>query len=55
MPLTYNISYGFAFAFLIYPITMIAAGRKKELNPVVIALFFVFIVTLYVLNVLPSK
>ena len=55
MPLTYNISYGFAFAFLIYPITMIAAGRKKELNPVVIALFFVFIVMLYVLNVLPSK
>ena len=55
MPLTYNISYGFAFAFLIYPITMIAAGRKKELNPVVIALFFVFVVMLYVLNVLPSK
>lgn len=55
MPLTYNISYGFAFAFLIYPITMIASGRKKELNPVVIALFFVFIVMLYVLNVLPSK
>jgi adenine/guanine/hypoxanthine permease len=34
---------------------MIAAGRKKELNPVVISLFFVFIVMLYVLNVLPSK
>lgn len=55
MPLTYNISYGFAFAFLVYPLTMIAAGRRKELNPVVITLFFVFIVMLYVLNILPSK
>jgi len=52
MPLTYNISYGIAFGFLIYPITMIAAGRRKEINPIMIALFFVFVLLLYVLNIL---
>lgn len=52
MPLTYNISYGIAFGFLIYPITMIAAGRRKEVNPIMIALFFVFVLLLYVLNIL---
>lgn len=55
MPLTYNISYGIAFGFLVYPVTMIAAGRRKELNPIVITLFFVFIIMLYILNVLPHN
>lgn len=55
MPLTSNISYGIAFGFLVYPITMIAAGRRKELNPVVIVLFFIFIAMLYVLNILPHN
>ena len=32
MPLTFNISYGIAFGFIFYPLVMIAAGRRKELN-----------------------
>jgi AGZA family xanthine/uracil permease-like MFS transporter len=31
---------------------MIAAGRRKEINPIMIALFFVFVLLLYVLNIL---
>lgn len=54
MPLTYNISYGIAFGFIAYPITMIAAGRHKEVNPVMYILFFVFLLLLYVINVLPK-
>lgn len=54
MPLTYNISYGFAFGFLTYPLMMIACGRRKDVNVVMWSLFVVFIVMLYVLNVLPS-
>lgn len=53
MPLTYNISYGIAFGFLTYPIMMVAAGRRKEVNGVMWAMFVVFLVLLYILNVLP--
>jgi Permeases len=53
MPLTYNISYGIAFGFLAYPLTMLAAGRRKEINPIMYILFFVFIVLLYTINILP--
>lgn len=52
MPLTYNISYGIAFGFVLYPITMMAAGRRKEIGPVMYILFFVFLFLLYVLNIL---
>ncbi len=54
MPLTYNISYGIAFGFLAYPLTMIAAGRRKEINPIMYILFFVFIGLIYIINILPS-
>jgi len=32
MPLTYNISYGIEFGFILYPLTMTVAGRRKEIN-----------------------
>ncbi|WP_368669258.1 NCS2 family permease [Limosilactobacillus kribbianus] len=54
MPLTYNISYGIAFGFLTYPILMTAAGRRKEVNGIMWTMLFVFIVLLYVLNILPK-
>ncbi|WP_125568540.1 NCS2 family permease [Companilactobacillus insicii] len=54
MPLTYNISYGIAFGFLAYPLTMLAAGRRKEINPIMYILFVVFIVLLYTINILPK-
>lgn len=54
MPLTYNISYGLAFGFLTSPLMLIAAGKKKEVNGIMWGLFIVFIVMLYILNVLPT-
>lgn len=54
MPLTYNISYGLAFGFLTSPLMLIAAGKKKEVNGVMWGLFVVFIIMLYILNVLPT-
>lgn len=54
MPLTYNISYGIAFGFLTYPILMAAAGRRKEVNGIMWAMLVVFLVLLYVLNILPK-
>ena len=50
MPLTYNVSYGIAFGFLTYPILMVAAGRKKEVNPLVWVMFVLFLALLYTLN-----
>lgn len=54
MPLTYNISYGIAFGFLTYPILMTAAGRRKEVNWIMWAMLVVFVVLLYILNILPK-
>ena len=54
MPLTYNIAYGIAFGFLVYPVTMLAAGRRKEIHPAMYALFVVFVILLYVINILPK-
>ena len=54
MPLTYNISYGLAFGFLTSPLMLIAAGKRKEVNGVMWGLFIVFIIMLYILNVLPT-
>ncbi|WP_353948480.1 NCS2 family permease [Sporolactobacillus sp. Y61] len=51
MPLTYSISDGIALGFIVYPITMIAAGRGKEVHPIVYGLFFVFIIFFWVLNI----
>ena len=53
MPLTYNISYGIAFGFILSPLTRTVAGRRKEINWIMWTLLFVFILMLYVLNVLP--
>lgn len=50
MPLTYNISYGIAFGFLTYPLLMVASGKAKKVHPVMYALFFVFVLLLYILN-----
>ncbi|MCQ2557369.1 MAG: NCS2 family permease [Ligilactobacillus sp.] len=52
MPLTYNISYGIAFGFLTYPLLMLAAGRRKEINPLVWVMFILFLALLYTLNIL---
>lgn len=50
MPLTYSISDGIALGFILYPITMITAGRKKEIHPIMYLLFFVFIGFMFILN-----
>lgn len=50
MPLTYSISDGIALGFVLYPITMIAAKRGKEVHPLMYALFFIFLVFLWILT-----
>lgn len=52
MPLTFNISYGIAFGFLFYPLVMIAAGRKKELNGIIWLMFVLFLMLLWTLTML---
>ena len=52
MPLTFNSSYGIAFGFLFYPILMMIAGRRKELNPLIWVMFVLFLVLLYTLTML---
>lgn len=43
MPLTYSIATGIALGFIMYPITMIAKGRAKEVHPIMYGLLVVFI------------
>lgn len=43
MPLTYSIATGIAIGFLFYPITMIFAGRIKEIHPIMYGLWVVFL------------
>lgn len=50
MPLTYSISDGIALGFIVYPLTMIAAKRGKEVSGIMYALFFVFIAFMWILN-----
>lgn len=50
MPLTYSISDGIALGFILYPITMLAKGRGKEVSAMMYGLFFVFIGFLWLLN-----
>ncbi|MDY2811884.1 MAG: NCS2 family permease, partial [Dialister sp.] len=52
MPLTFNISYGIAFGFIFYPLVMIAAGRRKELNWIIWLMFFLFLLLLATLTML---
>ena len=51
MPLTYSISDGIGLGFIMYPITMIAAKRGKEVSPMMYVLFFVFIAFMWILNI----
>ncbi|MFT9427701.1 MAG: NCS2 family permease, partial [Sporolactobacillus sp.] len=50
MPLTYSISDGIALGFIVYPITMIVAGKGKKVHPIVYVLFVVFLIFFWVLN-----
>ena len=43
MPMGYSIATGIAVGFIFYPVTMLLAGRKKEVHPLMYALFFVFL------------
>lgn len=50
MPLTYSISDGLAWGVIVYPFTLIAAKRFKDISPMMWLLFVVFIIYLFVLN-----
>ena len=43
MPLSYSIATGIAVGFIFYPITMIVAGRAKEIHPIMYGLFVIFL------------
>jgi len=43
MPLSYSIATGIAIGFIFYPITMLVAGRGKEIHPIMYGLFVVFL------------
>lgn len=51
MPLTYSISDGLGWGLIIYPVSMIAAKRYKEITPMMWILFFIFVIYFVVLNV----
>ncbi|GAK47478.1 xanthine/uracil permease [Secundilactobacillus oryzae JCM 18671] len=50
MPLTYSISDGIALGFIMYPLSMIAAKRGKEVGAMMYGLAVVFIIFLWILN-----
>jgi AGZA family xanthine/uracil permease-like MFS transporter len=41
MPLTYSIANGIALGLVAYPLTLLAAGRRRELHPMMVVLFVV--------------
>lgn len=43
MPLTYSIATGIALGFILYPITMLALGKTKEIHPIMYGLCIAFI------------
>lgn len=43
MPLGYSIASGIAVGFIFYPLTMLLAGRRKEVHWIMYILFFVFL------------
>ncbi|GAK03589.1 LOW QUALITY PROTEIN: xanthine/uracil/thiamine/ascorbate permease family protein [Geomicrobium sp. JCM 19037] len=49
MPLTYSIASGIALGFMFYPITMVLAGKGKNVHPIMYALFFIFVGYLFFL------
>ncbi|SHN26713.1 NCS2 family permease [Gracilibacillus kekensis] len=50
MPLAYSIATGIAVGFIFYPITMVAKGKVKEINPIMWVLFIIFILYLTFLH-----
>ncbi|ARD07362.1 guanine permease [Lactobacillus amylolyticus] len=51
MPLTYSISDGLAWGIIVYPLSMIAAKKFKQITPMMWLLFVVFIIYFAVLNI----
>ncbi|MCM3440517.1 NCS2 family permease [Metabacillus halosaccharovorans] len=43
MPLTYSVATGIGLGFIMYPITMVALKKHKEINPIVYVLALIFI------------
>lgn len=43
MPLGYSIATGIAIGFIFYPITMIFAGKAKQIHPIMYGLFVIFV------------
>ncbi|WNF36890.1 NCS2 family permease [Bacillaceae bacterium IKA-2] len=43
IPLTFSIAHGIAMGFILYPITMVAKGRAKEVHPIMYGLFIIFL------------
>ena len=43
MPLTFSIATGLALGFVLYPLTMVFQGQWRQVNPVMYALFVIFI------------
>jgi adenine/guanine/hypoxanthine permease len=43
MPLGYSIATGIAIGFIFYPITMVTAGKAKQVHPIMYGLFVVFV------------
>lgn len=43
MPLGYSIATGIAIGFIFYPITMVVAGKGKQVHPIMYGLFIIFI------------
>jgi AGZA family xanthine/uracil permease-like MFS transporter len=43
MPLTYSIANGIALGLVAYPVTMVVAGRRRELHPMMYVLLVVFV------------
>lgn len=43
MPLTYSIATGYAIGFIFYPFTMVLAGRRKEIHPIMYGLAVIFV------------
>lgn len=43
MPVTYSIANGIALGLVVYPVTMVATGRARELHPILYGLFVVFV------------
>lgn len=46
MPLTFSIATGVAVGFVFYPLTMIVAGRAKEVHPIMYVFGFIFLLYL---------